>query len=55
VLLEIDGGVNAETIGECAAAGAQLFVVGSAIFKTSDYKQAVETLSHTAKSQSKAQ
>lgn len=55
VLLEIDGGVNADTIGQCAAAGAQLFVVGSAIFKTSDYKQAVETLSRTAKTQSKAQ
>jgi len=55
VLLEIDGGVNAETIGECAAAGAQLFVVGSAIFKTSDYKQAVETLSRSAKTHSRAQ
>jgi ribulose-phosphate 3-epimerase len=55
VLLEIDGGVNAETIGECATAGAQLFVVGSAIFKTSDYKQAVETLSRSAKNHSRAQ
>ena len=55
VLLEIDGGLNAETIGECAAAGAQLFVVGSAIFKTSDYKQAVDTLTRSAKTHSRAQ
>jgi ribulose-phosphate 3-epimerase len=33
LLLEVDGGVNEQTIGECAGAGAQLFVVGSAIFR----------------------
>ena len=32
VLLEVDGGVNIETISQCAAAGAQLLVAGSAIF-----------------------
>jgi ribulose-phosphate 3-epimerase len=36
-LLEVDGGVNEATIGACAAAGAELFVVGSAIFKSDDY------------------
>lgn len=36
-LLEIDGGVSEANIAECAAAGADLFVVGSAIFKTPDY------------------
>ncbi len=55
VLLEIDGGVNSETIERCAAAGAQLFVVGSAIFKTSDYRRAIETLVRSAKSHSRAQ
>src|SRR5690606_29613752 len=30
-LLEVDGGVNAETIAACAEAGADLLVVGSAI------------------------
>ena len=45
VLLEVDGGVNAETIGQCAAAGAQLFVVGSAIFKPTRLQpQAIATL-----------
>jgi ribulose-phosphate 3-epimerase len=55
LLLEIDGGVNSETIGQCAAAGAQLFVVGSAIFKTSDYQQAIDTLVRSAKSHARAQ
>jgi ribulose-phosphate 3-epimerase len=34
LLLEIDGGVNARTIGDCTRAGAQLLVVGAAIFRT---------------------
>ena len=45
VLLEIDGGVNAETIGACAAVGADLLVVGSAIFGEQDYAAAVRQLS----------
>lgn len=44
VLLEIDGGINVETIDRCATAGAQLFVVGSAIFKTPDYSKSVHEL-----------
>jgi ribulose-phosphate 3-epimerase len=36
LLLEVDGGVNEKTISRCAAAGAQLFVVGSAIFQKPD-------------------
>jgi ribulose-phosphate 3-epimerase len=49
VFLEVDGGVNAETIGRCAAAGADLFVIGSAIFDHSDYSQAVATLTRMAR------
>jgi ribulose-phosphate 3-epimerase len=37
VLLQIDGGVNQSTIASARRAGAQLFVVGSAIFRTDDY------------------
>ncbi|WP_329742454.1 ribulose-phosphate 3-epimerase [Dyella sp. A6] len=37
VRLEIDGGVNAENIGAIAAAGADTFVAGSAIFGAADY------------------
>lgn len=36
LVLEVDGGVNADTIGRCAAAGAQMMVVGSAIFRRRD-------------------
>lgn len=40
-LIEIDGGVNAATIGDIAAAGADVFVAGSAIYGTSDYAAAI--------------
>ncbi len=44
LLLEIDGGINAETIGPARAAGCDLFVVGSAIFRQDDYGQAMRSL-----------
>ncbi|GAB5413354.1 MAG: ribulose-phosphate 3-epimerase [Congregibacter sp.] len=37
IRLEVDGGVSAANIGEIAAAGADTFVAGSAIFGKSDY------------------
>jgi ribulose-phosphate 3-epimerase len=37
--LEVDGGVNLETIGECTAAGANLLVVGSAISSGNSYRE----------------
>jgi ribulose-phosphate 3-epimerase len=37
VRLEIDGGVKADNIGAIAAAGADTFVAGSAIFGAKDY------------------
>lgn len=48
VLLEIDGGINLKTISQASAAGAQLFVIGSAIFGQPDYQQAVTELTHLA-------
>lgn len=48
LLLEVDGGVNEETISSCATAGAGLFVVGSAIFKKPDYGSAVSRLRELA-------
>lgn len=36
LLLEVDGGVNAETGPECVNAGADVLVVGSYLFKTDD-------------------
>ena len=41
LLLEVDGGVNPETIADCVRAGAELLVVGSAIFKHDNYEQAL--------------
>ena len=48
VLLEIDGGVHESTISACTAAGAQLLVVGSAIFKSHDYAAAIGGLTELA-------
>lgn len=44
IRLEIDGGVTADNIAEIAAAGADTFVAGSAIYGKSDYKQAVDAM-----------
>ena len=41
VRLEIDGGVKADNIGEIAAAGADTFVAGSAIFNAPDYADVI--------------
>ena len=37
ILLEVDGGVKVDNIGAIAAAGADTFVAGSAVFGTPDY------------------
>ena len=44
LLLEIDGGIDADTIGPARQAGCDLFVVGSAIFRRDDYGEAMEQL-----------
>ncbi len=43
-LLSIDGGIDLDTIPAAAAAGVTQFVVGSAIFDTPDYRQAIDQL-----------
>ena len=48
VLLGIDGGIGPETIAETARAGADLFVVGSAIFEADDYGSAIRGLAARA-------
>jgi ribulose-phosphate 3-epimerase len=42
--LEIDGGVKIDNIAEIAAAGADTFVAGSAIFGKHDYKQVIDAM-----------
>ncbi|HEX7342112.1 MAG TPA: ribulose-phosphate 3-epimerase [Rhodanobacteraceae bacterium] len=44
VRLEVDGGVKADNIGAIAAAGADTFVAGSAIFKAADYKAEIDAM-----------
>ena len=53
VLLEMDGGINSSTIASVAEAGVDCMVVGSAIFKTKSYVQAVDELKTLAASASK--
>ena len=50
VLLSVDGGINSETIGPCAEAGADLFVVGTAIFGHDDYGRRIAELTSLAQS-----
>lgn len=49
VRLEIDGGVKAENIGQAAAAGADTFVAGSAIFGADDYAAAIGAMRQALK------
>jgi ribulose-phosphate 3-epimerase len=44
IRLEIDGGVKIDNIQEIAAAGADTFVAGSAIFGTDDYKATIDAM-----------
>lgn len=42
--LEVDGGVNAETAKQVIAAGANVLVAGTAVFKEKDYREAISRL-----------
>jgi len=44
IRLEIDGGVKTDNIAEIAAAGADMFVAGSAIFNSPDYKATIDAM-----------
>jgi ribulose-phosphate 3-epimerase len=43
-IIQVDGGINSETIKSVSDAGAASFVAGSAIFNTDDYKEAIKNL-----------
>jgi len=43
-LIEVDGGVSVKNIAEISAAGADVFVAGSAIFESPDYAAAIRGL-----------
>lgn len=44
IVLEVDGGVKTDNIAEIAAAGADTFVAGSAIFGKPDYKAVIDEM-----------
>jgi len=44
VEIEVDGGINPETIHQVSAAGAEVFVAGSAIFYSKDYAQTIRLM-----------
>ena len=44
IRLEVDGGVTADNIGAIAAAGADTFVAGSAIFHAKDYRAEIDAI-----------
>jgi len=43
-LIQVDGGINGENANIVAKAGADILVAGAGIFKTKDYKNAIENL-----------
>ena len=43
IFLEVDGGINLETIESVSEAGANVFVAGSAIFGSSDYEETIQS------------
>jgi len=44
IRLEVDGGVTVDNIGEIADAGADMFVAGSAIFNSPDYRETIAAM-----------
>lgn len=46
--IQVDGGINEETVSVAANAGANVFVAGSAVFCTDSYEQAISSLRKNA-------
>ena len=44
IWLEVDGGIKVDNIAEVAAAGADTFVAGSAIYGQPDYKAVIDAM-----------
>jgi len=47
--IELDGGIGPETIGRAAAAGANIFVAGSAIYGQEDYQAVISRMKELAR------
>jgi ribulose-phosphate 3-epimerase len=48
VEIEVDGGINPETIQRVTAAGADVFVAGSAVFYSKDYAATIRLMKERA-------
>ncbi len=46
--IEIDGGIAPSTVGDAAAAGANVFVAGSSVFRSQDWADTIHRLRETA-------
>ena len=42
--IQVDGGINPKTAKECVAAGANVLVAGSSVFKAEDRAKAIDEL-----------
>ena len=42
--IQVDGGINSDTVKQCIEAGANIFVAGSYVFGGDDYKEKIESL-----------
>jgi len=47
--IELDGGIAPATIGRAAAAGANIFVAGSAIYGQTDYREVIDRMKQLAR------
>jgi len=48
VAIEVDGGISEKTIGDVAGAGANIFVAGSAVYGSDNYRQTIASLKKLA-------
>jgi len=48
VAIEVDGGISEKTIGEVAEAGANIFVAGSAVYGSKNYRETIAALKKLA-------
>lgn len=53
IWVQVDGGVTEETIGRCSEAGANVFVAGSAVYRSDDPAATVQALRARAESTSR--
>lgn len=49
ISIQVDGGINKDTAAVCAAAGANVFVVGSAAYRDESMKDALDGIKNSAK------